>query len=227
MLRELGFWGIFHVNPAIIGLMLGCSVVLLTFVLERMWYFLLYAGWNDEFWQKLKASIQGGRLHEARSMCAQSKNVFAKVFHVAISSTHLTRADNEDLVQIEKENNLEKLRKRLGIFSTLSFISPLIGLLGTVMGIMQAFSDLGRSGSGGANIVAAGIAEALVTTASGIIVAVPAAVFYNYFTIRLRAIGVRMNNFANELIILIYGGEETGDKPAQPKASEIRAKIIR
>jgi biopolymer transport protein ExbB len=227
MLRELGFKGIFMVNPAIIGTMLICSVILLTFFLERTWYYLAYAGWSEEFWRRLKANVQGGRLHEAHSICAQSKNVFAKVFHVAISSTHLTRADNDDLTQIEKENMLEKLRKRLGLFSTLSFISPLVGLLGTVMGIMQAFSDLGRSGSGGANIVAAGISEALVTTAAGILVAVPASIFFNWFTYRVRSIGVRMNNYSNELIILMYGGEETGDKAAQPKASEIRAKVIR
>ena len=158
-------------------------------------------------------------------MCSQSKNVFAQVFHVAISSTHLTRADNEDLMAIAKDNQLDKLRARLGLFSTLSFISPLVGLLGTVTGIMQAFSDLSRSGSGGANIVAAGISEALVATAAGIVVAVPAAIFYNYFTFRVRGIGTKMNNYAHELIILMYGGEETGDKPAQPKASEIRAKF--
>lgn len=226
MLKELGFMGILKVNPAIISTLLFFSVMLLAFILERAWYYLAFAGWSDEFWHKLKASVAAGRLHEARTLCSQSKNVFAEVFHVVLSSTHLNRADNEDLVQIAKENAMEKLKKRLGLFSTLSFISPLIGLLGTVTGIMQAFSDLGRSGSGGANIVAAGISEALVATAAGILVAVPAALFFNFFTFRLRSIGVRMTNFAHELIILIYGGESTGERPAQPKASEIRAKIV-
>jgi biopolymer transport protein ExbB len=227
MLKELGFMGILKVNPAIISTLMFMSILLLTFVLERAWYFLVYAGWSDDFWNKLKTAVQSGRMHEARVLCSQSKNLFAQTFYSIINSTHLMRADNEDLVQIAKENALEKLRKRLGLFSTLSFISPLIGLLGTVTGIMQAFSDLGRSGSGGANIVAAGISEALVATAAGILVAVPAALFFNFFTYRLRSIGIRMNNYAHELIILIYGGEATGDHPAQPKASEIRAKIVR
>lgn len=227
MLKELGFMGIFMVNPAIISTLLLFSVLLLTFFLERSWFFAMHAGWSQEFWHKLKACVRAGRLHEARSLCNQSKNIYAKVFHTAISNTHLTRADNEDMVQIEKENVEEQLRKRLGVFSTLSFISPLVGLLGTVTGIMQAFSDLGRSGSGGANIVAAGIAEALVATAAGIVVAVPAAILFNYFTYRLRGIGTRVNNTAHELIIAMYGGEETGDRPAQPKASEIHAKVIR
>jgi biopolymer transport protein ExbB len=226
MLRELGFLGIIKVNPAIISTLLFFSILLLTCLLERGIFFIGNAGWSDEFWHRLKAAVQAGRLHEARTLCAQKKNVFAETFLVAVSSTHLTRADNQDMVQIARENALEKLRRRLGVFSTLSFISPLVGLLGTVTGIMQAFSDLGRSGSGGANIVAAGISEALVATAAGIVVAVPAAIFYNYFLYRVRGIGVRLNNYANELVILIYGGEETGDKPAQPKASEIRAKFV-
>lgn len=225
MLKELGFIGIFKVNPAIISTLLFFSILLLTFLAERFWFYMSRAGWSEEFWQRLKNNVSSGRLHDARTMCATSQNVFAQTFLVAISSTHLSRADNEDMVQIAKEGQLELLRKRLGLFSTLSFISPLVGLLGTVTGIMQAFSDLGRSGSGGANIVAAGISEALVSTAAGIIVAVPAAMFFNYFTIKMRGIGVRMNNTAHELIIHIYGGEEVGDKPAQPKPSEIRAKL--
>ncbi len=225
MLKELGFMGILKVNPAIISTLLLFSVLLMTFLMERLWFYMSHSGWSDEFWNRIKASVASGRMHEARALCTQSKNVFAQVFLVAISSTHLSRADNEDLVQIAKENQLEHLRKRLGLFSTLSFISPLVGLLGTVTGIMQAFSDLGRSGSGGANIVAAGISEALVSTAAGIVVAVPAALFYNYFTIKMRGIGVRMNNYAHELIIQIYGGEDVGDRPAQPKPSEIRAKF--
>ncbi len=224
MLKELGFIGIWNVNPAIISTLLVFSILMLTFLLERFWFYTARAGWNEAFWQRLKSTIQAGRLHEARAMCAQTKNIYAQVFLIAIGSTHLTRADNADLVQIAKENQMEALRSKLGLFSTLSFISPLVGLLGTVTGIMQAFSDLGRSGSGGANIVAAGISEALVATAAGIVVAVPAALFYNYFTIKMRSIGVRINNHAHELIILLYGGEETGDKPVQPKPSEIRAK---
>jgi biopolymer transport protein ExbB/TolQ len=58
----------------------------------------------------------------------------------------------------------------------------------------------------------------------GILVAVPSSIFYNFFTYRLRSIVTKMNNAAQELVILIYGGEATGDKPVQPKASEIRAK---
>ncbi len=217
MLMEMGFMGIIRVNPAIIITLMVFSVVMLTCLLDRAIVYLSIGGWSQQYWEKLKSAIQAGRLHEARAICAQSSNVYARVFHTAISSTHLSRSDNEDMVQITKENMQEKLRKRLGVFATLSFICPLVGLLGTVTGIMQAFHDLARSGSGGANIVAAGISEALVATAMGILVAVPASIFYNFFTYRLKSIATRMNNYAQEVIIMIYGGEPAGDKPALRK----------
>lgn len=227
MLREMGFIGIVQVNPGIIISLLVLSVFLMAFFLERSWYYMTAGRWRPSFWQKLRAAVQAGRLHDARNMCADSKNVFSRVFYVAISSTHLSRADNEDLVQIEKENMQEALRKRLGLFATLAFIAPLVGLLGTVTGIMQAFHDLAKSGSGGASIVAAGISEALVATAMGILVAVPASIFYNLFTYKLKSIVVRMNNYAQELVILMYGGEDTSVNPVKAKVEEIRAKTAR
>ncbi|MCB4756860.1 MAG: MotA/TolQ/ExbB proton channel family protein [Elusimicrobia bacterium] len=222
MLTEMGFMGIIKVNPAIIITLLFFSVLMMTVFIDRLIVFVGIGRWHQAFWEKLKNAVQAGRLHEARTMC-QSNNIYARVFHTAINATHLSRTDNDDLVQITKENMQEKLRKRLGFFATFSFISPLVGLLGTVTGIMQAFHDLARSGSGGANIVAAGISEALIATAMGILVAVPAAIFYNVFTYWMRATVVRMNNYGQELIIYLYGGE-AGDKSVHSRTSENRGK---
>jgi biopolymer transport protein ExbB len=224
MLREMGFMGILRVNPAIISVLLVFSILLVAFFLERFWTFLLYGNYNPAFWEKLKSCVKSGRLHEARGLCSHRKDVYSRVFDVVLNNVHMPRTDNEDLAQIEKELMLEQLRKRLGLFATLSFVSPLIGLLGTVTGIMQAFHDLGRSGSGGANIVAAGISEALVATAAGIMVAVPAALLYNYFTYRIRGIGVRLNNLSHELVIMVYGGENAATVQA---AGGAHAKTIR
>ena len=78
------------------------------------------------------------------------------------------------------------LTRRVGLFGTASFIAPLIGLMGTVLGIMRAFHDLSVAGAGGPTVVAAGISEALITTAAGIGLAVLSALFYNYFTLTAR-----------------------------------------
>jgi biopolymer transport protein ExbB len=102
------------------------------------------------------------------------------------------------------------LNKHLGIFGTLAFIAPLLGLLGTVLGVIRAFRDLALSGSGGPTIVAAGIAEALIATAAGIAVAVTSAVLYNYFTTRLRTIVQQFDLLSQEVAILVYTGHDKG-----------------
>ena len=85
------------------------------------------------------------------------------------------------------------LSRRLGLFGTISFIAPLVGLLGTVLGVMRAFHDLAIKGTGGPTTVAAGISEALIATAAGIAVAVTSAILYNYFTTVMKS---RMALFA-------------------------------
>jgi len=128
-----------------------------------------------------------------------------EIVKAGLNASYLSRIDAEDTMESYKERSQNLLKARLGVFGTISFIAPLLGLLGTVLGIMRSFHDLALSGSGGPTIIAAGIAEALVTTVAGIAVAVPSAIIYNYFTTRLRNLMVRIDTFTSELIILLYG----------------------
>jgi biopolymer transport protein ExbB len=98
-------------------------------------------------------------------------------------------ANTEKLVetfQVHRQRYSMALNRRVGLFGTASFVSPLIGLMGTVLGIMRAFHDLSAAGAGGPAVVAAGISEALVATACGIGLAVFSALLYNYFTLESR-----------------------------------------
>jgi biopolymer transport protein ExbB len=104
------------------------------------------------------------------------------------------------------------LNKHLALFGTLAFIGPLLGLLGTVLGVIRAFSDLAISGSGGPTIVAKGIAEALTATALGIVVAVSSSVLYNLFTSKVRTTVQQYDLLTQEVAILVYTGTEKGHK---------------
>ncbi len=108
---------------------------------------------------------------------------------MGIALLSIAEPDTERLIetfQLYRQKLQMDLSRRVGLFGTASFISPLIGLMGTVLGIMRAFHDLAAAGAGGPAVVAAGISEALVTTAAGIAVAVISAIFYNYFTLGAR-----------------------------------------
>ena len=95
---------------------------------------------------------------------------------------------------------LAELKKGLAILATVGATAPFVGLLGTTMGIVNAFTGMAVTGSGGLAAISAGIAEALITTAFGLFVAIPAVWFYNYFQTRIEAVTVEMTYTAKELI---------------------------
>jgi biopolymer transport protein TolQ len=96
-----------------------------------------------------------------------------------------------------------RLERRVTFLATTASVTPFIGLFGTVWGIMTAFGDIGRMGSANLAVVAPGISEALVTTAAGLAAAIPAAVFYNYYSSRIRVLGSMMDDFALEFLNIV------------------------
>jgi biopolymer transport protein ExbB len=93
-----------------------------------------------------------------------------------------------------------ELRRGLGVLASVGSVAPFVGLLGTVVGIIGAFQSIGSTGSGGLGAVSAGIAEALVTTALGLFVAIPAVWMYNYFLNKVDRFQVEMSNSSSQLI---------------------------
>jgi biopolymer transport protein ExbB/TolQ len=99
---------------------------------------------------------------------------------------------------------IERLEERLTSLATLGNISPFVGLFGTVIGVMRAFEAISRTGSGGLGTVSAGIAEALVATAAGLFVAIPAVTAYNHFVSRVKGCATEMDGAVSELIAGIH-----------------------
>ena len=96
-----------------------------------------------------------------------------------------------------------RLEARLSFLASTASVSPFIGLFGTVWGIMNAFGEIGRQGSANLAIVAPGISEALITTAAGLFAAIPAALFFNFFSDRVKALSGTMDDFAMEFISMV------------------------
>ncbi|MBI4265682.1 MAG: MotA/TolQ/ExbB proton channel family protein [Acidobacteria bacterium] len=97
-------------------------------------------------------------------------------------------------------NEVNKLERRLTFLATTASVTPFIGLFGTVIGIMIAFNRIGATGSTNLSVVAPGISEALVATAAGLFAAIPALVFYNHFTHRVKELSAVMDDFALEFL---------------------------
>ena len=120
------------------------------------------------------------------------------------SGGSLTREDLLDTVRrsIQRASALtaSDLKKGIAALATIGSTAPFVGLLGTVVGVITAFQGIAASGSGGIGAVSAGIAEALVETALGLVVAIPAVWFYNYLTGRIEYFNVEMDNSSSELV---------------------------
>jgi biopolymer transport protein ExbB/TolQ len=115
---------------------------------------------------------------------------------------------------------LIQLKKGLGFLATIGSTAPFIGLFGTVVGIINAFRNIAATGSGGMSVVSGGIAEALVSTALGIFVAIPAVVAFNHFTGQLETFHVQMNRASSQLVNCLFKIPET-------KMPEIEVKEVK
>jgi biopolymer transport protein ExbB/biopolymer transport protein TolQ len=120
------------------------------------------------------------------------------------SGSNLSREDLVDTVRraIQRASALtaNDLKKGVAALATIGATAPFVGLLGTVVGIITAFQGIASQGSGGLGAVSAGIAEALVETALGLVVAIPAVWFYNYLSGRIEYFNVEMDNSSSELV---------------------------
>ncbi len=106
-------------------------------------------------------------------------------------------------LQLGMSEEISKLESNMTVLATVASISPFIGLLGTVWGIIDAFQGLGNAGSASLRAVAPGISEALITTALGLFAAIPAAIAYNWFGHAIKQVGARMEDFSLEFMNLI------------------------
>ena len=161
----------------------------------------------------------------ARSAAERSDAVVADIYLAGFSRLDRARASSgvESAVQRERLQTALRLKKNLWILGTIGATTPFVGLFGTVAGIMRSFKELGvdvaAGGGGGPGAVMTGISEALIATAVGIIVAVQAVVFYNYFQARLARVNVELSLLSDEFVELVKEGPNGGGlSPSTPVA---------
>src|SRR5206468_12778516 len=146
-------------------------------------------------------AVRGGNREEAVRVCHATTHPLGPVAVEMLRSADLPPEAAEEKLQIVLSEQRMELERHLGFLGTMGNTAPLIGLLGTVWGIMRAFHDMARTGSAGPSVVASGVAEALFTTAAGLLVAVPAVMLYNHFVRRMGVLLTVAENHARTLRI--------------------------
>jgi len=193
----------------ILWIIMGLSVVAAAIIVERLIYFRKILVDEDTLIARLRSTLAKGHYDEALSICDSNPAPITNLMRVGIAHRHHAKHIQKEVVMDAANQEVPKLERFLSALGTVAHIAPLLGLLGTVTGNISAFGVLGKFGSvGDPGLLAKGVSEALITTAGGIIVAVPAIVFYNYLVSKVGHIIVRLENRVNELVLLL--GEETG-----------------
>jgi len=210
-------------NMALLGgepilyLLIGLSLISVAVVIER---YVVYARNRIDlcaFSSKLVKLLNAGDSGAALTLARGGRSAEARVAAVGIANWDKGAKVAGELMESNTMKEQQRLDRRLGILGTIGSNAPFAGLLGTVLGIIKAFNDLAFNADGGTEVVMAGIAEALVATAVGLLVAIPAVVFFNYYKNRQKRI---MNNIAQiKNILLAFIDEETPEPIATDAAA--------
>ncbi len=185
MFGELSIIDFLLASPTMIVLAI-CSIITVGFAVERLLYFNSTRSNTRQFMNELGNRMKSGNPRTALDFCTQSNSPVARVMAQGIM--HMGRTRDELLQRLDTAIDLEtvEMERNLSVLGTMSNIAPLLGLFGTVVGIIRAFAAIAKSGSGGGAVVAMGVSEALMTTAAGIVVAVIATISFNFFVRQIR-----------------------------------------
>lgn len=196
-------------SSIVMMILLGCSMVALTFVVER-WLYLKKAAINaDGFLTHVRETLQHGGQHAAIAICSTSTSALAAVVKAGLENKDNGAQAVTEIMNAVAMDEQTRLDQNLNVLGTLGNIAPLIGLFGTVIGIIHAFHAMAVNGSAGPSVISAGIAEALLTTAAGLVVAVPAVVFYNSFLRRVNTIMSDIESAIKKVSILLADKKQT------------------
>ncbi len=214
---DQGLWQLLLRGGATLVILAACSVYSLAVILERALAYRRVAGRVTALRAEVDEALAAGKVAEALASCeARAGHPVARVFAAGLAAlqraldAHFALVPGPALAATleairgatarETADQIAGLERRLPSLATLGNVSPFIGLFGTVLGIIRAFEAIAATGAGGLAVVSAGIAEALVATAAGLFVAIPAVIAYNYFVSRVKAFAQEMDR-AGQVVV--------------------------
>ena len=203
------------VARAIAFILVIMSMISFGVAIERIYTFTQARKQSKLYAPQVAKHLKDGRLKDAIAISSSKTYRYSHLAKVVLaglqeyqfqqeSGANLSREDLVDTVRraIQRASALtaNDLKKGVAALATIGATAPFVGLLGTVVGVINAFVGIASSGSGGIGAVSAGIAEALVETALGLFVAIPAVWFYNYLSGKLEFFNVEMDNSSSEMV---------------------------
>ena len=205
---------IIHLGGPVMIPIVMCSVFSVTLIIERAYYFVtLHLGKDiSHFFEQLRAAVEGHRWKDAQSLCEAWQGPVARVALSGLAVREGTPQEIDEAMEEAAHDELPAVEQHLRWLSTLAQVSTLLGLLGTVTGLVRAFQVIQTKTTGGNPVspgdLAGGVWEALITTVAGLVIAIPTILAYNYFASRVADVQFQMEKAA----ALIAGWRRAGGK---------------
>jgi biopolymer transport protein ExbB/TolQ len=210
LLRHVGIFG-----GAVIVCLALLSIFSVGMIIEKHRRFSAVSGQSEKFKPEFKKFLHGGDVPNLIEAARQHQDSYVAQVILAgiieydgVSQSGGDPTASLDLVTSTLRDSISEtliqLKRGLGFLATIGSTAPFVGLFGTVVGIINAFRSIAATGSGGMSVVSGGIAEALVSTALGIFVAIPAVVAFNHFTGKLETFHVEMNRASSQLVNRLF-----------------------
>jgi len=183
--------------------------------IERIYTYIQARKQSKLFAPQVAKALKEGRLKDAIALAAKKEYRYSHLAKVVLAALQEYQYAQESGEKMSKEDTVDTVRraiqrasaltgsdlkKMVSSLATIGATAPFVGLLGTVVGVINAFQGIASTNSGGIGAVSAGIAEALVETALGLLVAIPAVWFYNYLTSKIEYFNVEMDNSSSEMV---------------------------
>lgn len=192
----------------IFGLLGFTSIVGLAFIIERA----VALRWGRVIPREIEAAVESCQSPEdvpmLRRVCIQHDSPMSRLLLLAADHLDWSKVDNIDAIQTRARHEITRLERGLVVLEIIVGIAPLLGLVGTIAGMMTLFSNIGQSGMPEANGLARGIAFILNATLMGLLIAIPSLIFWSYYTKKVENIAVEMETLCEEFIRCQYQAEK-------------------
>ncbi len=186
-----------------------CSIAALAIIGERFWSLQKKYVAPESLLPQVRQWLVRDELDGARLQLLRESSLLGRILSAGLVNRDHEREIIKEAIEDAGRHTVPELERYLRTLGTIAAISPFLGLLGTVLGMIEMFMGIGSKGVGDPSIVASGIAQALIATASGLTVAIPSLIFYRYFRGRVNDLLVDMEQTALKLVEILQGERES------------------
>ncbi len=197
-------WEIIQKGGIVMYPILLCSILSVAIFLERLWTLRESKIIPKKFIKEVEEFIRMKKYNEAIALCSTSNSSIARIIYAGLKKVGAPKDEIKEAITEQGKQEAIELERFLTTLGTIAGVSPLLGLLGTVTGMIKTFNVLAISKQlGDPGMLSAGISEALITTAAGLIVAIPSFIFYKYFSSKVDKLVIRMEGISIKFVELI------------------------